>query len=74
MVVLKLGLRVNLFIYMLVAGFACILINFARADNLWMTITLAMVVKITVGACNALIPTYTAYQYPGNVPCFPTRT
>jgi len=46
LVVLKLGLRVNLFIYLIVAGVACALINFARADNLWLTITLAMIGKL----------------------------
>ncbi|CRK97339.1 CLUMA_CG010731, isoform A [Clunio marinus] len=64
LVVLKLGLRVNLFIYLIIAGAACLLINLARADNLFLTIGLAMIVKISVGACNALIPTYTAEQYP----------
>lgn len=42
-VVLKLGLRVNLFIYLVIAGLACGLINFAREDNLWLTISLAMI-------------------------------
>ncbi|KAL7037089.1 hypothetical protein ACKWTF_009071 [Chironomus riparius] len=64
LVVLKLGLRINLVIYLIVAGIACTLINYVRADNLWLTITLAMIVKISVGASNALIPTYTAYHYP----------
>jgi MFS transporter, OCT family, solute carrier family 22 (organic cation transporter), member 4/5 len=41
--VLKLGLRVNLFIYLIIAGVACVLINFARADNVWLTISLAMI-------------------------------
>lgn len=44
-VVLKLGLRVNLVIYLFVAGIACILINYARAESLWMTIGLAMIGK-----------------------------
>jgi len=44
-VVLKLGLRVNLFIYMIIAGIACVLINFARADYLGLTISLAMIGK-----------------------------
>jgi hypothetical protein len=44
-VVLKLGLRINLIIYLIVAGIACLLINYARADNLWLTITLAMIGK-----------------------------
>jgi hypothetical protein len=92
-VVLKLGLRINLIIYLIVAGIACLLINYARADNLWLTITLAMIgkwlsrklspsesffqkkysffaVKIAVGASNAIIPTYTAYHYPGESDCF----
>lgn len=41
--VLKLGLRVNLFIYLILAGAACVLINFARSDNTWLTIGLAMI-------------------------------
>lgn len=42
-VVLKLGLRVNLFICMIIAGIACVLINFARANYEWLTISLAMI-------------------------------
>ena len=45
LVVLKLGLRINLVIYLIVAGIACTLINYVRADNLWLTITLAMIGK-----------------------------
>ncbi|XP_053680696.1 organic cation transporter protein [Anopheles nili] len=63
-VVLKLGLRINLFLYMVVAGLSCIVMNFVTDDNLWLVITLAMIVKCCVGACNAIIPTFTAYQYP----------
>lgn len=63
-VVLKLGLRVNLFLYMVVAGISCILMNFIPDGNLWVIIMLAMIVKCSVGACNAIIPTFTAYQYP----------
>ncbi|XP_041760709.1 organic cation transporter protein [Anopheles merus] len=63
-VVLKLGLRINLFLYMVVAGLSCIVMNFVPDGNLWLIITLAMVVKCCVGACNAIIPTFTAYQYP----------
>lgn len=63
-VVLKLGLRVNLFLYMVVAGISCIVMNFVPDGNLWAIITLAMIVKCAVGACNAIIPTFTAYQYP----------
>ncbi|XP_058823470.1 organic cation transporter protein [Topomyia yanbarensis] len=63
-VVLKLGLRVNLFLYMVVAGISCIVMNFVPDGNLWVIITLAMIVKCSVGACNAIIPTFTAYQYP----------
>lgn len=43
LVVLKLGLRVNLFIYMIIAGVACVLINFARGYSQWLTIFLAMI-------------------------------
>lgn len=42
-VVLKLGLRINLVVYMFIAGVACILINYARVENLWLTISLAMI-------------------------------
>uniref|UniRef100_A0A182W086 Major facilitator superfamily (MFS) profile domain-containing protein n=1 Tax=Anopheles minimus TaxID=112268 RepID=A0A182W086_9DIPT len=63
-VVLKLGLRINLFLYMVVAGLSCIVMNFVPDGNLWLIITLAMIVKCCVGACNAIIPTFTAYQYP----------
>lgn len=45
LVVLKLGLRINLVIYLIVAGIACTLINYVRADNLWLTIALAMIGK-----------------------------
>lgn len=44
-VVLRLGLRINLVVYLLIAGIACIMINYARADNLWLTISLAMIGK-----------------------------
>ncbi|XP_055547162.1 organic cation transporter protein-like [Wyeomyia smithii] len=63
-VVLKLGLRVNLFLYMAVAGLSCIVMNFVPDGNLWVIILLAMIVKCAIGACNAIIPTFTAYQYP----------
>ncbi|XP_035780826.1 organic cation transporter protein-like [Anopheles albimanus] len=63
-VVLKLGLRINLFLYMVIAGLSCIVMNFVPDGNLWLIITLAMIVKCCVGACNAIIPTFTAYQYP----------
>lgn len=43
LVVLKLGLRINLFIYMLIAGVACIMVNFAPDDNLWIVIVSAMI-------------------------------
>lgn len=42
-VVLKLGLRVNLFLYMVVAGLSCILMNFIPDGNLWVIISLAMI-------------------------------
>ncbi|XP_055609045.1 organic cation transporter protein [Uranotaenia lowii] len=64
LVVLKLGLRVNLFLYMVVAGISCIVMNFVPDGNLWAIIGLAMIVKCAVGACNAIIPTFTAFQYP----------
>jgi MFS transporter, OCT family, solute carrier family 22 (organic cation transporter), member 4/5 len=43
LVVLKLGLRVNLVIYLLVAGTACLLTNFASEGNLWFILSLAMI-------------------------------
>ncbi|XP_055695061.1 organic cation transporter protein [Lutzomyia longipalpis] len=63
-VVLKLGIRINLVIYMLVAGLACLMVNFVPDGNLWMIITLVMIGKCTIGATNAIIQTFTAYQYP----------
>uniref|UniRef100_A0A1B0CZU9 Major facilitator superfamily (MFS) profile domain-containing protein n=1 Tax=Phlebotomus papatasi TaxID=29031 RepID=A0A1B0CZU9_PHLPP len=64
LVVLKLGIRINLVIYMLVAGLACLMVNFVPDGNLWMIITLVMIGKCTIGATNAIIQTFTAYQYP----------
>ncbi|XP_059619763.1 organic cation transporter protein-like isoform X1 [Phlebotomus argentipes] len=63
-VVLKLGIRINLVIYMLVAGLACLMVNFVPDGNLWIIITLVMIGKCTIGATNAIIQTFTAYQYP----------
>lgn len=63
-VVLKFGLRRNLIVFMLVAGGGCMLVNFIPATNNAGIISLAMLGKCAMGATNALIPTYTALQYP----------
>ncbi|KAJ6636443.1 Organic cation transporter protein [Pseudolycoriella hygida] len=63
-VVLKLGLKINLVIYMLVAGAGCLAVNFLPDGNYFGVITFAMIVKCSIGATNALIPTFTAIQYP----------
>uniref|UniRef100_A0A2M3ZLB7 Putative organic cation transporter n=1 Tax=Anopheles braziliensis TaxID=58242 RepID=A0A2M3ZLB7_9DIPT len=43
LVVLKLGLRINLFLYMVIAGLSCIVMNFVPDGNLWVIISLAMI-------------------------------
>ncbi|XP_037039783.1 organic cation transporter protein-like [Bradysia coprophila] len=63
-VVLKLGLKINLVIYMVVAGAGCLAVNFLPDGNYFGVITFAMIVKCSIGATNALIPTFTALQYP----------
>lgn len=63
-VVLKFGLKRNLIVFMLVAGAGCMLVNFIPATNSAGIISLAMLGKCAMGATNALIPTYTALQYP----------
>ncbi|XP_055542451.1 organic cation transporter protein-like [Wyeomyia smithii] len=62
--VLKLGLWINLFLYMTVAGIACIVMNFVPDGNLWIIIMLALIAKCATGACNAIISTFTAGYYP----------
>ncbi|XP_053695418.1 organic cation transporter protein-like [Sabethes cyaneus] len=62
--VLKLGLWVNLFLYMTVAGLSCIVMNLVPDGNLWVIIMLAMTAKCATGTCNAIISTFTARYYP----------
>lgn len=45
LVVLKLGLKVNLVVYMLVAGCACLMVNFIAVGNSIGIISLAMIGK-----------------------------
>lgn len=61
-VVLRFGLKLNLIGYLLIAGIACVMVNVFPSEV--GTIALAMVGKCATGATNALIPTYTAMQYP----------
>ncbi|XP_075144925.1 organic cation transporter protein isoform X2 [Haematobia irritans] len=65
-VVLKLGIRVNLIAYMLIPGVCCLAVNIIPKgdENLIYVIALAMIAKCVIGANNAIIPTYTAMQYP----------
>ncbi|KAG4072079.1 hypothetical protein HA402_015578 [Bradysia odoriphaga] len=63
-VVLKLGLKTNLVIYMLVAGAGCLGVYFLPDGNYLGVITFAMIVKCSIGATNALVPTFTAVLYP----------
>ncbi|KAM7359682.1 organic cation transporter protein isoform 1-T2 [Cochliomyia hominivorax] len=65
-VVLKLGIRLNLITYMLIPGICCLATNIIpKGDeyNIYI-IALAMIAKCVIGANNAIIPTYTAMQYP----------
>lgn len=48
LVVLKLGLKVNLVVYMLVAGCACLMVNFIADGNNVGLISLAMIGKCTL--------------------------
>ncbi|XP_055853828.1 solute carrier family 22 member 4 isoform X2 [Episyrphus balteatus] len=63
-VVLKLGIRQNLIAYMLIAGVCCLAANLVPGGNLFGVIGLAMIAKCAIGANNAIIPTFTAQQYP----------
>uniref|UniRef100_A0A1I8N8U5 Major facilitator superfamily (MFS) profile domain-containing protein n=1 Tax=Musca domestica TaxID=7370 RepID=A0A1I8N8U5_MUSDO len=65
-VVLKLGIRLNLIAYMLIPGICCLAVNIVPKgdENLIYVIALAMIAKCIIGANNAIIPTYTAMQYP----------
>ncbi|XP_061399579.1 organic cation transporter protein [Musca vetustissima] len=65
-VVLKLGIRLNLIAYMLIPGICCLAVNIVpKGDEHFIyVIALAMIAKCIIGANNAIIPTYTAMQYP----------
>ncbi|XP_046806778.1 organic cation transporter protein isoform X2 [Lucilia cuprina] len=65
-VVLKLGIRLNLITYMLIPGICCLATNIVPKgdENNIYIIALAMIAKCVIGANNAIIPTYTAMQYP----------
>ncbi|XP_034486300.1 organic cation transporter protein isoform X1 [Drosophila innubila] len=65
-VVLKAGIRRSLLGYMLLPGLCCLATNLVPhgEDNQTGVIALAIVAKCLIGANNAIIPTYTAMQYP----------
>ncbi|KAL7728519.1 hypothetical protein ACLKA6_012532 [Drosophila palustris] len=65
-VVLKAGIRRSLLGYMLLPGLCCLATNLVPHgdDNETGVIALAIVAKCLIGANNAIIPTYTAMQYP----------
>ncbi|XP_036325496.1 organic cation transporter protein [Rhagoletis pomonella] len=65
-VVLKVGLRRSLIAYMLVPGICCLATNLVptRDDNQMIVVAMAIIAKCVIGANNAIIPSYTAMQYP----------
>ncbi|XP_017845103.1 organic cation transporter protein isoform X2 [Drosophila busckii] len=65
-VVLKAGIRSSLLGYMLLPGLCCLATNLIPQgeNNQTGVIALAIVAKCLIGANNAIIPTYTAMQYP----------
>lgn len=63
-VVLKCGLKQNLIVFMIIAGLCGLLVNLIPDGAGHGIIVLAMIGKCATGAANALIPTYTALQYP----------
>ncbi|XP_011189596.2 organic cation transporter protein isoform X1 [Zeugodacus cucurbitae] len=65
-VVLKVGLRRSLIAYMLVPGISCLATNLVPTgdDNQTVIVVLAIIAKCVIGANNAIIPSYTAMQYP----------
>ncbi|XP_068158072.1 LOW QUALITY PROTEIN: organic cation transporter protein [Drosophila tropicalis] len=65
-VVLKAGIRKSLIGYMLLPGICCLATNLVPHgdDNQSGVIALAIIAKCLIGANNAIIPTYTAMQYP----------
>ncbi|KQS39086.1 organic cation transporter protein isoform X1 [Drosophila erecta] len=62
LVVLKVGIRRSLIGYMLLPGLCCLSTNLV--SNQTGVIALATIAKCLIGANNAIIPTYTAMQYP----------
>ncbi|XP_033166733.1 organic cation transporter protein isoform X1 [Drosophila mauritiana] len=62
LVVLKVGIRRSLIGYMLLPGLCCLATNLV--PNQTGVIALATIAKCLIGANNAIIPTYTAMQYP----------
>nr|NP_650526.1 uncharacterized protein Dmel_CG8925, isoform A [Drosophila melanogaster]AAF55282.1 uncharacterized protein Dmel_CG8925, isoform A [Drosophila melanogaster] len=62
LVVLKVGIRRSLIGYMLLPGLCCLATNLV--SNQTGVIALATIAKCLIGANNAIIPTYTAMQYP----------
>ncbi|XP_016995417.2 organic cation transporter protein isoform X1 [Drosophila takahashii] len=62
LVVLKVGIRKSLIGYMLLPGLCCLATNLM--PNQTGVIALATIAKCLIGANNAIIPTYTAMQYP----------
>lgn len=65
-VVLKVGLRRSLIAYMLVPGICCLATNLVptQDENQTAVIAMAIIAKCVIGANNAIIPSYTAMQYP----------
>ncbi|XP_036228979.2 organic cation transporter protein isoform X2 [Bactrocera oleae] len=65
-VVLKVGLRRSLIAYMLVPGICCLATNLVPSgdDNQTAVVAMAIIAKCVIGANNAIIPSYTAMQYP----------
>ncbi|XP_017091571.2 organic cation transporter protein isoform X3 [Drosophila bipectinata] len=61
-VVLKFGIRKSLIGYMLLPGLCCLGTNLVKDQT--GVIALATIAKCLIGANNAIIPTYTAMQYP----------
>ncbi|XP_016975981.1 organic cation transporter protein isoform X2 [Drosophila rhopaloa] len=62
LVVLKVGIRRSLIGYMLLPGLCCLATNLVPSQT--GVIALATIAKCLIGANNAIIPTYTAMQYP----------
>ncbi|XP_017144514.1 organic cation transporter protein isoform X1 [Drosophila miranda] len=62
LVVLKAGIRRSLIGYMLLPGLCCLATNLVPSQT--GVIALATIAKCLIGANNAIIPTYTAMQYP----------